>query len=91
MYLHLYYTYIYIPRQCVENGFGHIHGLWPWLNFPQNLKTELMPIGRIYFVAVVLSNLHTIGYGNTVSRKYGTSLTGLTWERYLHEFPLQYP
>jgi hypothetical protein len=76
-------------RQVVENGFGHLMSLWSFLDFPPNLKLEQVPVGRMFWVAAILTNLHVIKYGDAISAKYRTS-TPLTWERYLHEFPLRW-
>ena len=76
-------------RQVVENGFGHLMSLWAFLDFKPNLKLEQVPVGRMFWVAAILTNLHVIQYGDAISAKYKTN-TPLTWERYLHEFPLRW-
>lgn len=76
-------------RQAVENGFGHLLSLWSFLNFHPRIKLQKTPVGRLFWVAAILSNLHVIPYGDAITARYGTTSFGLDWERYLHEFPLR--
>lgn len=78
-------------RQVVENGFGNLMRLWGFLNFHPALKLQKTPVGKLYWVAAILTNLHVIQYGDAISSKYKTTETGLTFERYMHEFPPQPP
>jgi hypothetical protein len=77
-------------RQAVENGFGHLLSLWSFLNFHPALKLQQIPVGRLFWVAAILTNLHVIEYGDAISAQHSTTSYGLNWERYLHEFPLRW-
>lgn len=48
-----------------------------------------VPIGMLWWVAVILTNLHTCQYGNCISSRYNLSDLLPSMERYLHEFPVQ--
>jgi len=58
-------------RVCVENGFGSIVNLWPYIDHAKNMKSFLSPIALWVEVAVLLTNLNACFYGNVVCSYYG--------------------
>ena len=50
-------------RCCIEWGFGKISKLFAFLDFKENVKLLLQPIGKYYLVAGILINCHTSMYG----------------------------
>jgi hypothetical protein len=51
-------------RETVEYGFQRIVTLWAFLDFKKNLKLQKSPIGKLYLVAAILSNIHACFYGS---------------------------
>lgn len=47
------------PRLAVEHGFMRVSQLFPFFQRASNLKVFQMPLGRMYAVAVFLSNIRT--------------------------------
>ncbi|KAF0743929.1 hypothetical protein Ae201684_001571 [Aphanomyces euteiches] len=45
-------------RESVEWGFGRIKVLWPFIDFDKKQKALEAPIGKIFNIAVLLSNCH---------------------------------
>ena len=71
-------------RLSVEWGFMRVSQLWQFLSRPYGLKTGCMPVGQLYLVAVLLTNMRTCLHrdkGNIISRFFG--LTPPTCEEYL--------
>uniref|UniRef100_A0A6U7DUP4 DDE Tnp4 domain-containing protein n=1 Tax=Haptolina brevifila TaxID=156173 RepID=A0A6U7DUP4_9EUKA len=68
-------------RETVEWGFELIVRDWAFVDFCKNLKIHKQPIGRLYFVAALLTNMktcvmaaHTFDYfGNQISQAFGVS------------------
>jgi hypothetical protein len=58
-------------RECVEWGFGKIVVQFAFCDFKKNLKVFLQPVGRLYYVAAVLTNFHTCLYGSQTSTYFG--------------------
>ena len=59
-------------REAVEYGFGKVKSYFAFVDFKKNLKLHLMPIGKIYLVATLLTNCHTCLYGSAMSSLLGT-------------------
>jgi len=51
-------------RECVEWGFGKVIQYFSFMDFKKNHKILLQPVGRMYFVAVLLTNCHTCLYNS---------------------------
>lgn len=68
-------------RETVEWGFNLIVRNWAFVDYRRNLKIGKQPIGRLYFVAALLTNFKTImtashpfdTYGNQISQYFGVS------------------
>jgi nuclease HARBI1 len=59
-------------RIGAEWSFGKMVNLWPFLDYRKKHKVLLSPVGRLFAVGNVLTNMHTIlSGGNIVSRRYG--------------------
>lgn len=54
-------------RESVEWGFSKIIQNFSFLDFKKNLKIYLQPVGKLYLVGALLTNLHTCFYGSTTS------------------------
>lgn len=54
-------------REAVEYGFGKVVTYFSFVDFKKNLKLHLMPIGKIYICAVLLTNCHTCLYGSSMN------------------------
>lgn len=54
-------------RESVEYGFGKIQTYFAFVDFKKNLKLHLMPIGKIYLVAALLTNCHTCLYRSSIN------------------------
>ena len=50
-------------RAAVEWQFGKVIALFPFVDFKQNGKIPLQPIGKYYLMASPLTNVHTCCYG----------------------------
>jgi nuclease HARBI1 len=46
-------------RVSVEWCFGKVVTLFPFVDFKKSPKLYLQPVGKYYFVAVLLTNMHT--------------------------------
>ena len=57
-------------RIAVEWMFGTITNYYKFIDFKQQLKIGLSPIGKIYLVCGILQNAHTCLYGNIVSEYF---------------------
>ena len=53
-------------RVSVEWSIGKVKNLWKMLTYKKNLKALLSPVATYFFLAVHLTNLHSILYGNEV-------------------------
>lgn len=70
-------------RQAVEWQFGRILSLWAFLDFKNNLKLYLSPVGKFYMVGALLTNCLTCVRGyNQTSLYFG--LRPPTLEEYLY-------
>jgi len=45
-------------REAVEWGFGRLKTLWPFASSPSKIKVRQAPVGKIFLVAVLLTNVH---------------------------------
>lgn len=54
-------------RESVEYGFGKITVYFAFCDFKKNLKLHLMPVGKIYVVAALLTNCHTCLYRSVMN------------------------
>ena len=57
-------------RIAVEWMFGTITNYYKFIDFKQQIKIGLSPIGKIYLVCGILQNAHTCLYGNIVSEYF---------------------
>lgn len=64
-------------RESVEYGFGKIQTYFAFVDFKKNLKLHLMPIGKIYLVATLLTNCHTCLYNSPMNSLLGTNSPSL--------------
>ena len=55
-------------RECVEWGFGKVTTIFAFLDFKKNQKVYLQPVGRMYVVAVLMTNVHSCYYGSQTSQ-----------------------
>jgi len=61
-------------RIAAEWGFGKMVNLWPFLDYRKKHKVLLSPVGRLFPIGNVLTNIHTIlSGGNIISHRYGLS------------------
>jgi DDE superfamily endonuclease len=58
-------------RVSVEWCFGKVLSLFPFVDFKKNLKIYLQPVGNIYRVAVLLTNMHTCVNGSVTTSFFG--------------------
>ncbi|XP_028415880.1 uncharacterized protein LOC114539446 [Dendronephthya gigantea] len=58
-------------RTSVEWGFGKIVQYFAFMDFSKNLKVLLQPVGKLYCVAVLLTNCHTCLYGSQTGHFFG--------------------
>ena len=59
-------------RVSVEWGFGKMVQLWPFLDYRKKHKVLLSPVGRLFAVGNILTNMHTcLSGGNIVSERFG--------------------
>lgn len=54
-------------RVSVEWSIGKVKNLWKMLTYKKNLKALMSPVATYFFLAVHLTNLHSILYGNEVT------------------------
>ena len=54
-------------RTAVEWVFGDILNYYKFMDFKENLKLGLSPIGKMYIICALLTNAHTCLYGSTSS------------------------
>ena len=68
-------------RGSVEWGFSLVIADWTYVDYKKNLKLLQQPIGKMYFVACLLTNMKTCmtashafdGYGNEIALKFRVS------------------
>ena len=69
-------------RQTVEWGFRDIVTTFAFLDFKKNLKVLLQPVGKLYFVGAILTNVYTCMHGNNTASYF--MLDPPTLDEYLH-------
>ena len=57
-------------RVAVEMLFGNISNYFKFIDFKRQMKVNLSPLGKIYFVCALLENAQTCLYGNQVSQMF---------------------
>ena len=57
-------------RVAVELLFGDICNYFKFIDFKRQMKVNLSPVGKIYFVCALLENARTCLYGNQVSEMF---------------------
>ena len=57
-------------RVAVEMSFGTISNYFKFIDFKKEMKVNLSPVGKIYFVCALLENAQTCLYGNQVSAMF---------------------
>ena len=62
--------YMLEPRLAVEWGFMRVTQLWQAFHRPAYLRVEGMPVGQMYVVAVLLTNLRTCMHGRNIISDY---------------------
>jgi hypothetical protein len=68
-------------RVTVEYGFQRIISICKFLDFKKNLKLYLQPIGKYYVIGALISNIHSIHYGNQTATYFEVDPPSL--DRYL--------
>lgn len=68
-------------RICVEWGFGKLTQNFAFLDFKNNQKVLLQPVGKYYIVGAILINCHTCLYGSVTGTYF--NLQPPTLETYL--------
>ena len=58
-------------RVTVEWLFGNIKNYCKFIDFKNEMKLCLSPVGKVYAVCALLQNAHTCLYGNQVSTSFG--------------------
>ena len=58
-------------RVAVELLFGNITNYFKFIDFKRQMKINLSPVGKMYFVCALLENAQTCLYGNQVSQMFG--------------------
>ena len=76
-------------REAVEWGFGEAIRVFPFLNFSQNMRILLSPVGLYYLVAILLCNAHTILHSPLVPQYF--TCPPPTLEEYLVGEPSEPP
>ena len=69
-------------RICVEWAFGKVVQQFAFVNHAADLKLFLQQIGRLYMVAVLLTNAHTCCYGSEPQTGEYFQLQAPTLEEY---------
>ena len=54
-------------RKSVEWGFGKVLGLFAFVDYKKYQKLYLQPVGKMYRVAVLITNCHTCMSGSQIS------------------------
>jgi len=57
-------------RITVEWFFGLVSSLWPMATTKKMLQIEKMPLAKLYFSAILLTNCHTCMYNNQMSEYF---------------------
>jgi hypothetical protein len=54
-------------HECVKWEFKKVISNFAFVDFKKGLSIYLQPVGKMYFVAVLLTNCHTCFYGSQTS------------------------
>ena len=73
----------------VEHGFGKVLQLWENCGYAKGLRVGSQPVGTIYMVAVLLTNIHTCLNDSQVSKIYNYILPSI--ESYLVNVTMNFP
>ena len=65
-------------RETVEWSYHLVVTQWAYVDVKSRLKIKQQPVGRIYFVAALLQNMHTCLYGNQIFTYFGEAFPALT-------------
>lgn len=60
-------------RESVEWSFGKLVTIWAYLDYRKKLKLRQAPLGVVFGVCALLTNLHTCYYGSEVSHFFGVA------------------
>lgn len=71
-------------RIVVEWGFGKVKNIFRMIDNEKNMKALMSPVAVYTFLAIHLTNIHSILYGNQVSQYFGVEVESL--DTYLAEF-----
>lgn len=69
-----------------EWTFGFMTQQWRFLDDEQNQKVNMNAPGKVFIVAAIMSNLHTIEYGNQTRVYFNCTAGPKTMWDYLHNF-----
>ena len=58
---------------------------WKYVDNWKALRLEQAPVGALYHVAVILTNLKTLRHGNNVVERFSTYAHLPNWMDYLHK------
>lgn len=73
-------------RVSVEWTFGQMTQQWRFLDDKQNQKVKVNAPGKVFIVAAIMNNLHTIQYGNQTRDYFNCTAGPKTMWDYLHNF-----
>jgi len=71
-------------RVAVEWAIGKVKNLWKMITYKKNLKALMSPVSTYFFLAVHLTNLHSIFYGCEVASYFNVEVESL--DTYLEGF-----
>lgn len=71
-------------RQCVEWGFGNVTINFAFIDYDKGLRLGGLPVGRLYLLALIFTNIRTILYPSLISTKFQCPPPSL--EEYLSYF-----
>jgi hypothetical protein len=69
-------------HECVEWGFQKVISNFAYIDFKKSLRIYLQPVGKMYFIAVFLTNCHTCFYGSQTGTYFDMNAPDLNV--YLH-------
>lgn len=57
-------------RQSVEWGFGNVSNHFAYVDYSKSLKLGRQPVGRLYLLSVIFTNIRTTMYPSEISTKF---------------------
>lgn len=57
-------------RQSVEWGFGNVIKNFSFVDYDKSLRLGLQPVGQLYLLAILFTNIRTLLYSSEVSQKF---------------------